>query len=87
MPPPTPKVTLGQVKAHQVLHRMKMEWVMLIWIATVFTIALAAFIVALFAGMNWVATTILGAIDGTLGAALLTIIRSLFPSSPSPAKL
>jgi hypothetical protein len=71
--------TESQLKTFEVLQRVKMAWVALIFMVILFSIAFVAFLIALFFYEKDTATTILGVIDGILAWTMRQVYRHLFP--------
>ncbi len=77
---PDLKITDRQLKVYETLEKIKMAWVAL-WAAIIlFTVVLISFLYALFfVPEHETAKIIMAATDGTLGLALRTVYRYLFP--------
>lgn len=76
-----PQFTPTQLRAYEVLQRIRMAWLTLCVVLALFSIGLLSFLYAVF----WLETEtgpklILGGIDLLLGLALREIIAYLFPN-------
>lgn len=73
--------TYKQLKTHEVLQRIKMAWIALWFALILFSIALLAFLAAIFfLRSEGAAKTILGAVNGILAWITKIVFSYLFPS-------
>lgn len=79
-----PDLTPSQLKAYEILERLRMAWVALIFMFTVFAVVIAALLVAAFTGKGeaWLKIGLL-LLDGIVGWGIKRILTYLFPT---PAK-
>ncbi len=84
---PLPSHTPGQLKALEVLQRIRMAWIIFWFLLVVFTIILAGLIYVAFwsKAESWIKIAF-ALLDGIVGTSITRIVWYLFPTMGRPKK-